>query len=87
MLAHPQQMNSWDAVPALVAAGLMGIEAFHPDNDDAASARCFELARRFGHYMYGRQRLSRTLWRAGVRGRAFYHAGRGRRCCCSFIRT
>lgn len=48
VLAHPQQMNSWDAVPALVAAGLMGIEAFHPDNDDAASARCFELARRFG---------------------------------------
>lgn len=47
-LAHPQQMNSWDAVPALAAAGLMGIEAFHPDNDDAASARCFELARRFG---------------------------------------
>lgn len=48
VLAHPQQMNSWDAVPALVAAGLMGIEAFHPDNDDAASARCFKLARRFG---------------------------------------
>ena len=47
VLAHPQQMDSWDAVPALVGAGLMGIEAFHPDNDDAASARCFELARRF----------------------------------------
>mgnify|MGYP004635546581 FL=1 len=48
VLAHPRQMNSWDAVPALVTAGLMGIEAFHPDNDDAASARCFELAYRFG---------------------------------------
>lgn len=47
VLAHPRQMDSWDVVPALVAAGLMGIEVFHPDNDDAATARCFELAHRF----------------------------------------
>ncbi len=53
VLAHPQQMDSWDAVPELVQAGLMGIEAFHPDNDADASARCFELAREYGLFCTG----------------------------------
>lgn len=48
VLAHPQQMDSWDAVPRLVKAGLMGIEAFHPDNEPWATERSFELARRYG---------------------------------------
>ncbi len=53
VLAHPQQMDSWGAVPELIRAGLRGIEAFHPDNDAAASARCFELAREYGLFCTG----------------------------------
>ncbi len=53
VLAHPQQMDSWGAVPELVRAGLLGIEAFHPDNDAEASARCFELAREYGLFCTG----------------------------------
>jgi phosphoribosyl 1,2-cyclic phosphate 1,2-diphosphodiesterase len=48
VLAHPQQMNSWESVPDLLRAGLMGIEAYHPDNDEAATARVFELVREHG---------------------------------------
>lgn len=50
--AHSAFSDGSQTVSELIAEarerGLMGIEAFHPDNDDAASARCFELARRFG---------------------------------------
>ncbi len=48
VLAHPQQMDSWGAIPALVKAGLMGIEAFHPDNDAVATEEAFRLARQYG---------------------------------------
>lgn len=48
VLAHPQQMDSWSAIPRLVHAGLMGIEAFHPDNEPWATKRVFELAQRYG---------------------------------------
>ena len=48
VLAHPQQMDSWGAIPALVKAGLMGIEAFHPDNDTVATEEAFRLARQYG---------------------------------------
>lgn len=48
VLAHPQQMDSWDAVPRLVKAGLRGIEAFHPDNEPWATAQVFELSERYG---------------------------------------
>ena len=48
VLAHPQQMDSWSAVPRLVQAGLKGIEAFHPDNGSWATERACELARRYG---------------------------------------
>lgn len=53
VLAHPQQMDSWSAVPELVHAGLMGIEAFHPDNDAEATRRCFELATEYGLFCTG----------------------------------
>lgn len=53
VLAHPGQMDSWDAVPELVEAGLMGIEAFHPDHGPQDTARAFELAGRFGLFVTG----------------------------------
>lgn len=53
VLAHPGQMNSWESIPALVAAGLEGIEAHHPDHspDHAAMARA--AAKRYGLFLTG----------------------------------
>lgn len=53
VLAHPGQMDSWAAVPELVKAGLMGIEAFHPDHDSKDTVRAFELAERYGLFVTG----------------------------------
>ena len=53
VLAHPGQMDSWDYVGELVAAGLEGIEAFHPDHDEADEDRAFELAREHGLFVTG----------------------------------
>jgi predicted metal-dependent phosphoesterase TrpH len=41
VLAHPGQMDNWSCIGELVAAGLMGIEAHHPDHtsDDVERAR------------------------------------------------
>lgn len=44
VLAHPGQMDNWAAIPGLVAAGLMGIEAHHPDHTAADVARAREAA-------------------------------------------
>ena len=44
VLAHPGQLDSYDAVPELVDAGLWGIEQFHPDHSVADWKRCTELA-------------------------------------------
>lgn len=48
VLAHPGQLDSYDMVPALVDAGLWGIERFHPDHTQVDWDRCAELADRFG---------------------------------------
>lgn len=48
VLAHPGQLDSYDMVPALVDAGLWGIERFHPDHTQADWDRCAELADCFG---------------------------------------
>ena len=48
VLAHPGQLDSYDMVPALVGAGLWGIECFHPDHGAADRKRCTELAYRYG---------------------------------------
>ena len=53
VLAHPGQLDSWDLVPDLVRAGLMGIEAFHPDHDEGDEERVFELAREYGLFVTG----------------------------------
>ena len=48
VLAHPGQLDSYDMVPALVDAGLWGIERFQPDHTQADWDRCAELADCFG---------------------------------------
>ena len=53
VLAHPGQMDSWSAIPGLVEAGLMGIEAHHPDHGgpDVEAAR--EAAEAHGLFVTG----------------------------------
>lgn len=53
VLAHPGQFDNYDAVPALVDAGLSGIEKYHPDHDYADCRLCEELARRHGLFCTG----------------------------------
>lgn len=53
VLAHPGQFDNYDAVPALVDAGLAGIERYHPDHDYADCRLCDELARRHGLFCTG----------------------------------
>lgn len=53
VLAHPGQFNNYEAVPALVDAGLAGIEQYHPDHDYADCRRCEELAQRHGLFCTG----------------------------------
>lgn len=48
VLAHADQMNSWDIVPTLARAGLLGIEVHHPDHDAAAVTRARQVATDFG---------------------------------------
>lgn len=47
VLAHPGQLKSYDAVPALVEAGLWGIECYHPDHNQGDWTLCAELADRY----------------------------------------
>lgn len=53
VLAHPGQMDSWSVIPDLVAAGLKGIEAFHPDHDAESEARALRAAREHGLIVTG----------------------------------
>ncbi len=48
VLAHPGQLDSYDAVPELVAYGLAGIEVHHPDHGPCDHERCRDLAERYG---------------------------------------
>lgn len=48
VLAHPGQYGNFDEVAPLVAAGLGGIEAFHPKHSAADTARCLQLAEQYG---------------------------------------
>ncbi len=47
VLAHPGQLDSYDALPELVDAGLWGVERFHPDHDETDWDHCAELAQRY----------------------------------------
>lgn len=53
VLAHPGQTKSWALVPELVGAGLLGIEAFHPDHGEVEQNLAFDIAERFGLLVTG----------------------------------
>lgn len=53
VLAHPGQTDSWALVPELVGAGLLGIEAYHPDHGAVEERLAFEAAERFGLFVTG----------------------------------
>ena len=53
VLAHPGQKDSWSAIPDMVKWGLMGIEAYHPDHDEADVARAFEAAAEYDLFVTG----------------------------------
>lgn len=53
VLAHPGQMNSWASLPELVQAGLLGIEAYHPDHGAVEEELAFEAAARYGLFVTG----------------------------------
>ncbi|WP_241157390.1 PHP domain-containing protein [Adlercreutzia sp. ZJ242] len=48
VLAHPGQLDSYEAASELAAAGLGGIECYHPDHTPVDHVRCKRLADRFG---------------------------------------
>jgi hypothetical protein len=47
VMAHPGLNRTDDIIPALVAAGLDGIECFHSKHSTAMSARYIEMAEKF----------------------------------------
>ncbi len=53
VLAHPGQTDSWALVPELAKAGLLGIEAYHPDHGAAEERLAREAAERFGLFVTG----------------------------------
>ena len=48
VLAHPGQYGNYEELPRLAAAGLWGIEAYHPKHSPENVNRCLELARQYG---------------------------------------
>lgn len=53
VLAHPAQLDSWEIIPELVEAGLLGIELYHGDQSKADQARTRAVAREHGLFMTG----------------------------------
>lgn len=53
VLAHAGQTNSWELIPDLVHAGLLGIEVFHPDHGEAERALAIGAAERYGLLVTG----------------------------------
>lgn len=53
VLAHPGQFDNYEALPALVDAGLAGIEKYHPDHDYRDTQLCEELAARYSLFCTG----------------------------------
>lgn len=53
VLAHPGQMDNYDAVPEWTEAGLLGIEVKHPDHGAVEEARARTLAHQFELIMTG----------------------------------
>jgi 3',5'-nucleoside bisphosphate phosphatase len=48
VLAHPGKTERDDLIPALVSAGLAGLEVFHPDHDASATTRYAAVAAEHG---------------------------------------
>ena len=71
VLAHPGQMNSWASVPDLVAAGLSGIETFHPDHDAVAEQLAFEVAAKHGLFVTGGSDYHGKYGASAAMGQAF----------------
>ena len=65
VLAHPGQQNNYESLPALVEAGLMGIEYLHPSHTDEDRSKITALSNKYG--------LFRT---AGSDFHGAYHPGR-----------
>lgn len=53
VLAHPGQFDNYEALPALVDAGLVGIEKYHPDHDYRDTQLCEEFAARYSLFCTG----------------------------------
>ena len=53
VLAHPGQMDNYDAIPRLIAVGLDGIEVNHPSHTEEDKKKATEIARRNGLIMTG----------------------------------
>lgn len=53
VLAHPGQLDSFEAVPRFVQAGLDGIEYNHPSHTAEDKRRVQEIASRYGLFMTG----------------------------------
>jgi predicted metal-dependent phosphoesterase TrpH len=51
--AHPGTCDDEKLIGDLIAAGLQGIEVYHPDHDNAASRRYLEIARKNGLFVTG----------------------------------
>ncbi len=71
VLAHPGQKDSWDSIPDLVSAGLMGIEAYHPDHGEAEAARAFDAAAEHGLFVTGGSDFHGKYSKAPTLGTAF----------------
>lgn len=74
VLAHPGQYDNFAYLPALLKAGLSGIEAYHPLHNKSAEERCLRLAQEYslavtggsdfhGLYGEGEQMGQRTVQR------------------------
>jgi predicted metal-dependent phosphoesterase TrpH len=48
VLAHPGSLRRDDLIPAMIGAGLRGIEVWHPNHDPQAVRRYLEIAERHG---------------------------------------
>jgi predicted metal-dependent phosphoesterase TrpH len=77
-LAHPGVWNRDDMIPALVDAGLAGLEVYHPEHDAMAQARYLKAAGTYGLLTTGGsdyhgegKRRAEWLGRVGVPAEAF----------------
>lgn len=62
VLAHPGQMDNYDAVPEWVEVGLQGIEVKHPDHGALEEARARTLAHQYDLVMTGGSDFHGFYW-------------------------